>query len=75
MPKYLCLYEANVEIYPTNNGCISIKSCDYMTDEPAQILLSVRQARMLLNDLPDLIQQAEYSLNDYILSGSVESDA
>lgn len=74
MPKYAALYEAEIQTYITVNGCIAIQGVDYESEKPTKILMSVRQAKFFLDDLPDLIKMANVSVNDYIENSQIDSD-
>lgn len=68
MPKYVAAYERDVSVYGTVNGSIAIESVEHVTEESVKILLSIRQAKMLLEDLPDVIKCAQIDFLEYVES-------
>lgn len=68
MPKYVAAYERDVSVYGTRNGSIAIESVEHVTEESVKILLSIRQAKMILEDLPEVIKSAQIDFLDYVES-------
>lgn len=69
MPKYVAAYETDISVYATVNGSIAIEGLEHLsqdiTDSPVKILLSIRQASKLLQDLPELIKDAQVNFVDF----------
>jgi hypothetical protein len=61
MPTYKPVREDEVLVHVTEGGLVAFKSHNLSTKKVVDIYLSARQARLLLEDLPDLIAEAEES--------------
>lgn len=59
MPIYSPIPEDEVIVHVTEGGLVAFKGHHRRTKEVIDIFMSVRQARLLLQDLPSLIDEAE----------------
>jgi hypothetical protein len=59
MPIYSPIHEDEVIVHVTEGGLVAFKGHDRKTNAVIDIFMSRRQARMLLEDLPALIKEAE----------------
>jgi hypothetical protein len=59
MPTYKPVHEDEILVHVTEGGLIAFKSHDRRTERVVDIYFSIRQARLLLEDLPRLLEEAE----------------
>lgn len=59
MPIYSPIHEDEVIVHVTEGGLVAFKGHHRRTKEVIDIFMSVRQAQLLLRDLPSLIKEAE----------------
>ena len=59
MPIYSPIPEDEVIVHVTEGGLVAFKGHSRRSKEPIDIFMSVRQARLLLEDLPKIIEEAQ----------------
>lgn len=59
MPIYSPIREDEVIVHVTEGGLVAFKGHHRRTNEVIDIFMSVRQARLLLEDFPKIIEEAE----------------
>ena len=65
MVTYAALREEEITIYVTKAGLICFRSHSEEFGKPVDIFLSPRQARMLQEDLPDMIAMANEAFHHF----------
>jgi hypothetical protein len=74
MPIYRAIVETEIVASITHSGFIAIDGEDHTLGKNARLLLSARQAQMLLEDLPTLIEMASEQQAGYIEHASNGGD-
>ncbi len=66
MLTYLAIPESDVSVCLTESGCIGIESYSHEYGKTVMLLLSPRQAQLMLEDLPDVISMARQKQEQYL---------